>query len=376
MFQIKTHRFGRLTFAATCAITALAACHQANPTDRQTEAAMTSPHETVVAASKALVPTAPWAEGDQMGMGNTQGPGTWMRCGYHLSQADARVYELSYERSNAMPQSPFGVQLAYEYRPTVGVPYSRHAFNGEHLTSGEPGAQGTQMDALGHFAVMTEAWIPESEFPADDASYYGGYSQQDVKPTPESPLMKLGMEQAAPIVTSAVLLDAKTFLGGGQAMTPGQRVTKADIDGMLEAQGLGWRGILPGDVVYIYTGWGENWNKDGYYNKGPGLGHDAAKYLAAQNVVLIALDNPFTDPVNDGQLTGAAGPAEGTPPGLPFAIHHENLTQSGIHNIQNAHLADLASDKVWTSCTMILPLRSVGGSGSPIRPVAIGSPQI
>ena len=91
--------------------------------------------------------------------------------------------------------------------------------------------------------------------------------------------------------------------------------------------------------------------------------------------MLVALDNPFTDPVNDGQLQGKAGPAEGTPDGLPFAIHHENLTQSGIHNIQNANLAQLAADKVWTSCTVILPLRSVGASGSPVRPIAIGVPQ-
>ncbi len=55
--------------------------------------------------------------------------------------------------------------------------------------------------------------------------------------------------------------------------------------------------------------------------------------------------------------------------------HHHNLTQSGIHQIQNANLAALADDKVWTSCTIILPLRSRGGSGSPVRPVAIGAPQ-
>jgi kynurenine formamidase len=29
---------------------------------------------------------------------------------------------------------------------------------------------------------------------------------------------------------------------------------------------------------------------------------------------------------------------------------------------------------VWTSCTMVLPLRSRGASGSPVRPVAIGAP--
>ncbi len=363
----------RWMFSFSCAATLiiLGGCEQAS----QPQPATVAPEVSVVNASKAIVPTAPWPAGDQVGMGNTQGPGTWMRCGYHLSQPGAKIYELSHERSSTMPQSPFGAQLKYVYRPTVGVPFSRHAFNGEELTGGEPGAQGTQMDALGHFAVLTEVWEGEGDFPADDATYYSGYTQQDVKPTPDSPLLKLGMEQAAPIVTSAILLDARAHLGGGAALAPGQVVTKADIDAMLEAQGLSWRGILPGDVVYIYTGWSDNWNQENYYTMGPGLGHDAAKYLAAQNVVLVALDNPFTDPVNDGQLMGKAGPAEGTPPGLPFAIHHENLTQSGIHNIQNAYLSELAADKVWTSCTIVLPLRSVGGSGSPVRPVAIGVPQ-
>jgi len=70
---------------------------------------------------------------------------------------------------------------------------------------------------------------------------------------------------------------------------------------------------------------------------------------------------------------GQAGPPAGTPDGLPFVNHHYNLTQSGIHQIQNLKLDDLAKDRVWTSCTMILPLRSQGNSGSPVRPVAIGT---
>jgi kynurenine formamidase len=73
-------------------------------------------------------------------------------------------------------------------------------------------------------------------------------------------------------------------------------------------------------------------------------------------------------------LQGKAKPAEGTPAGLPFAIHHHNLVQAGIHNIQNANLGAMARDRVWLSCTIILPLRSQGGSGSPVRPVAIGVP--
>ena len=330
------------------------------------EAAMTE-------ASKALVPSGPWPEGDQRGMANTLGAGTWMRCAYYLSQPGAQAYELSHLRSNDMTQSPFGVPLIYKYRPTVGIPGTKHAFNGEQVVSGEPGAQGTQMDALGHFAYLDKVWNGEGDFPADGAHYYGGYNQADIKPTPDSPLLKLGIEHAPPIVTSAVLLDARTFLGNGKVLAAGRAITAADIETMLQAEGLGWRGLLPGDVLYIYTGWSDIWETPEYYTKGPGLANDALAYIRDKEIVLVALDNPFTDPVNEGQLQGKAGPPEGTPEGLPFIAHHTNLTQSGIHQIQNMKLHELARDKVWTSCTIILPLPSKGNSGSPVRPVSIGS---
>ncbi len=340
--------------------------------------AQTADQSRAVERSQTMVPSAPWPAGDQRGMGNTQGAGTWLRCAAHLSDPDARTYEVSHPRSATMPQSPFGVPLDFVFHPTASIPGTRHAFNDEHLASGQPGGQGTQFDALGHFAYFDEPWDGQGDIPAETANYYGGFKQADVKPTPDSPLLKLGLEHVPPIVTSAVLLDAKAFVGGGAAMTPGQTVTAAHIEGMLKAQGLGWRGILPGDVVYIYTGWSENWQDPDtdkrYYAMGPGLSYDAAQYLESKNIVLVALDNPFTDPVNDGMLMGKAGPAEGTPPGLPFAVHHHNLANAGIHQIQNANLAAMAADKVWTSCTIILPLIVTGGAGSPVRPVAIGAP--
>ena len=35
-------------------------------------------------------------------------------------------------------------------------------------------------------------------------------------------------------------------------------------------------------------------------------------------------------------LAGKAPPAAGTPPGMPFAVHHHMLTQAGMHLIENA----------------------------------------
>ena len=358
--------------SAIASLLVLAACDRAPEPSVSAEPELT-PEMIATKQSDAMVPLGPWAQGDQKGMANTIGAGTWLRCAHYLTQDGARSYELSHVRSNGMTQSPFGVPLVYEYRPTAGIPGTLHAFNGEQIASGEPGAQGTQMDALGHFAYLEQAWDGQGDFPSDGASYYGGYSQSDVKPSADSPLLKLGIEQAPPIITTAVLLDARSHLGNGEVLAAGYAITAADIEAMIEAQGLGWRGLLPGDVLYIYTGWSDIWETPEYYTKGPGLAYDAISLIEEKQVVLVALDNPFTDPVNAGQLMGQAGPPEGTPEGLPFINHHHNLTQSGIHQIQNLKLDELAKNKVWTSCTMILPLRSQGNSGSPVRPVAIGT---
>jgi kynurenine formamidase len=323
------------------------------------------------------VPPPPWPAGDERGMANQIGPATFARCAWHMQQPDARTYEVSHPRSNTMPLSPFTGPYQTKPKATAGIPGTAHAFNSETLNEGaEPAQQGTQIDALGHFAAFRQPWDGKSPFPADEAVYYGGLTQKDVKPTPDSPLLKLGIDKAPPIITSAVLLDAKAYKK--EAMKAGELVSAADIQAMLKAQGLADRGILPGDVVYVHTGWGELWKDPDsdkvYYSQAPGLSYDAARYLGERRVVAIGLDTPFVDPVPGGMLQGKAGPAPGTPPGLPFAVHHHLLTQMGIHHIENAKLDELARDRVWTSCTLVLPLLEKGAAGSPVRPVAIGVP--
>jgi len=333
----------------------------------------------VLADTRKKTPQPPWPAGDERGMANQIGPATWARCAWHMGQPGARAYELSYLRSNTMPLSPFSGPYVQQPKPTAGLPGTAHGFNSETFNEGaEPATQATQMDALGHFAYMAQPWDGKPPFPAARLRYYGGFTQDEVKPADDSPLLRLGMEKAPPIVTSAVLLDARTHVGGGAPMKAGALVTRKDIESMLKAQGLGKRGIQYGDVVYVRTGWGDHWRdpdtEKTYYAQAPGLSYDAAMYLGERRVVVIALDTPFVDPVPEGMLQGKAGPAAGTPEGLPFAVHHHMLTQMGIHHIENAKLDELANDKVWTSCTMILPLRDKGAAGSPVRPVAIGVP--
>jgi kynurenine formamidase len=319
----------------------------------------------------------PWPQGDEQGMGNILGPETWMRCAPHLAHPNAKVYELSHVVSGTMPMSPYSKPLTFTARPTRGMRNSVHSSNMDQI-AGEPGGQGTHIDALGHFGYVTDIWDGNGEYPAEQSRYYGGHAQSQVKPTPEGPLEKLGVDKIPPIVTTALLLDARAHMGGGRTLGAGSEVTARHIDEMLEAQGLQKRGILPGDAIYIYTGWSEYWKdpdtEKRYYTMGPGLSYDAAQHLASKLVVLVALDNPFTDPVNDGQLKGLSGPPKSMPTGLPFGVHHLNLTQTGVYQIQNAKLDALASDKVWESCTIVLPLQVRGAGGSLVRPIAIGTP--
>jgi kynurenine formamidase len=328
---------------------------------------------------RATMPAPPWPAGDERGMANQMGTASWGRCAWHMSQAGAQSYELSQVRSNTMPLSPFAGPYAVKPQGSAGIPMTAQAFNMEKMIEGaDPGQQGTQFDALGHFGALRQPWDGKSAFPADQAVYYGGFTQQEVKPTPDSPLLKLGMEKVPPIITSAVLLDAKAVVGKGQPMKAGEVVTVKHIEEMMRVQGLSKRGILPGDVVYINTGWGDYWRDPDtekfYYTKAPGLSYDAARYLAEKRIVAIGLDTPFIDAIPEGMLQGKAGPAEGAPPALPFSVHHHMLTQAGIHHIENAKLDELARDRVWLACTIVLPAREKGAAGSVIRPVAIGVP--
>jgi kynurenine formamidase len=318
------------------------------------------------------------AADDELGMAAQLGPKSWASCARFLSQPQAKVYELSQLRSPTMPLSPFAGPYQMRPKPTASIPGTTHAFNSETFNEGaEPGQQGTQIDALGHFAVRGQPWDGKSPVDGEKIIYYGGLPQSEVKPTADSPLLKLGVEKIPPLITSAVLLDARALVGRGTAMSAGMLVTAKDIQAMLKAQGLEKRGIRSGDIVFVHTGWGERWqdpDKDKtYYAMAPGLSYDAARYLAGRKIVAVGLDAPFIDTVPEGMLAGKAPPAAGTPPGMPFAVHHHMLTQAGMHLIENAKLDEMARDKVWLSCTIVLPLREKGAAGSAIRPVAIGA---
>ena len=79
--------------AGIAAVIALLACGSGEAL------AQSEDQRAVVDSSRALVPAPPWPDGDERGMANTQGPGTWQRCAFHLRSDNSRVYEISHVRS-------------------------------------------------------------------------------------------------------------------------------------------------------------------------------------------------------------------------------------------------------------------------------------
>jgi kynurenine formamidase len=318
------------------------------------------------------------AEVDDRGATASQGSATWLRAAVHMAPriqlgrpgpprlVEPRKFEVGHVLSPTMPQSPFSAP--YTLVPTGSQSLAGHVFNGD-LLGGDIGQQGTQLDAIGHFGWRSA--------PGQVPQYYGGLQQDEVV-GPQG-LLRLGMETAEPLITTMVLLDAAAHIGNGQALPPGYPISRAQLQAMLHAQGLHHRGILAGDVVFIHTGWGEKWYADpaNYYREGPGLAHDAAVWLAEQGIALVGLDNPFTDAAAEVPGTGPVPPPEtwADPEGwIPFGVHHHNLTQAGVLQIQNLYLGELARERIHLGAVFILPIRIQGGGGSPVRPVVIGHP--
>ena len=144
-------------------------------------------------------------------MSNILGNETWARCAGKLSSSGAKEYELSYERSLTMPKSPFAGDYEPKFLPPVGVAGTKQIYNMDVLNENvNDGNQGTQMDALGHFSYNESAWDGSSELDVSKAKYFGGMTQAEVKPTKDSPLLKLGIETVPPIITSAITAEIIT----------------------------------------------------------------------------------------------------------------------------------------------------------------------
>jgi kynurenine formamidase len=165
-----------------------------------------------------------------------------------------------------------------------------------------------------------------------------------------------GMENAPPIVARGVLLDMPA-VAGVDCLPDRYEITSDDLERALRQQGIA---LHEGDVVLVRTGWfAKHYERDpdAYFASEPGVGREAAVWLAERGMSLLGSDTSGT---------------EVTPmPDLERTTHVAMLVERGIHLIEIMDLEAIARDHVCEFLFIALPLRITGGTGSWLRPIAI-----
>jgi kynurenine formamidase len=198
---------------------------------------------------------------------------------------------------------------------------------------------GTHIDALCH------AWY--------DDELYNGFSGNTIRSTTAA--AHCGVDKMVPIVSRGVLLDLIRLSGG--PLAPGTTIGKADIQAAVDATG----GVLQaGDVLLIRTGWLESvvGTNDVNLDAEAGIDIEAAEFLAEAGIAMIGADNFAVE-------------AMPFPKGKVFPVHQRLIRDYGIPLMEGAVLKPLAEAGATVFCFAAAPLPIVGGTGSPLTPVAI-----
>jgi len=110
----------------------------------------------------------------------------------------------------------------------------------------------------------------------------------------------------------------------------------------------------------VRLGSGALWADPEAYRAAGGVTADGSRWLAARRPFAVGADNMAWD------LPDEHDPELGSLPG-----HTILIVQEGIHIIESLYLEELAADGVREFGFICLPLKLRGGTGSPVRPIAL-----
>jgi kynurenine formamidase len=255
-----------------------------------------------------------------------------------------RIFDLEQPRTDTMPIHPAHLP-GYKY-----VLHRRH--------QDTYGQDGPRTSAAGMMVLMehTGTHIDALCHQAGDLILCGGIPADAQVQTPRG-FTQLGVEQIPPIIAPGVLLDM-TALQGVAALPAGYAITAAELAACCTRQEVA---ITAGDVVLVYTGNELAWSDTERYLAGPGMAGDASRWLAEQRVLAVGADNMAWDVI---------GPRD-SEVGCTLPGHLILLAQHGIYIIENLRLSELAGAKAYRFTFICTPLKFVGATGSPVRPIAL-----
>lgn len=285
-----------------------------------------------------------WGPADERGAANRITPAKVLEAVALIEEG--RIYELGRDYEAGMPLFPGRhYSLTIPGAPTGGPAGTNRVVYHDEMVSGQIGQVGTQFDGLGHIGTRIDG----------EDVFYNGFKRSEFGTS--FGLQKLGIENVGVLLTRGVLVDIAAYRGQDR-LPPGTVVTVEDIEGALRRQSVD---IREGDVVLFHTGHGSLWMVDNdEYNRGaPGIGLDAALWLADREIVMTAAD------------TWAVEVIQSEDPEQAFPVHQELIGKRGIYNFENLDLSALAADEVYEFAFMFAPVRFKGATGSPGNPIAV-----
>jgi kynurenine formamidase len=279
-----------------------------------------------------------WGPDDERGAANLMRPEVVLRAA-RLIQA-GEVIELGYPLFNGMPFYGDRIYNQQIKRSRWSAESNTRASNEEIITT-ELGQVGTQIDGFAHQTIGSSHY---NCFQLDAIATRTGFS-------------KLGIENAGGLFTRGVLLDIAA-LRGVEMLGDQYEITAQDLRDALERQSLA---LSRGDAVIINTGFGRLWDIDNtrYYRTQPGLGVEAAEWLAEQDPMIVGSDsccvevNPNPDPK------------------LSSPVHQILLVAHGIYLIESLKLDELIERDIQEFAFVVQPLKLRGATGSSVAPIAV-----
>jgi kynurenine formamidase len=248
----------------------------------------------------------------------------------------ARVYDLEQPRYAGAPVFPShepGVVLHLHRRHERGLGEARTSASALLVMAEH---SGTHVDALCH--------------QAEDMRLHGGIEVDASVQTPYG-FTQLGADTIPPLLARGVLLD----VAAEAPLPPGHVVTRAELEAAAREVEL-----RQGDVVLVRLGSGAWWDDRPAYEAAGGLGADASAWLVERRPLAVGADNLAWD------VPGREEPGIGTLPG-----HVLLLARAGVYILESVYLEALAADGVREFAFVCLPLKLRGGTGSPVRPIAL-----
>lgn len=257
--------------------------------------------------------------------------------------SNAKVYDLAHSLRTGMSSSPNhpGFRMVLERRHGDMIREDGSSASSEVIVMG--GHVGTHIDALAHVSFK--------------GKIHGGYTTEEAL---EGGRFRIhGIDELNPILCRGILLDIPAILGQ-EVLRGGYEVTAKD----LEQAALHARiDVKPGNAVLIRTGWARYFSDAAQFLGGesgvPGPGIEAVKWLNHLGVRVVGSDTTAFEVIPPGQGHRL----------LP--VHKYLLVEQGINIIEMLNLEELSADRVYEFLFILSPLKIVGGTGSPVRPLGV-----